>query len=362
MTTPRIRRLVASPDGEFALAQEHLSLPLEGCPNETTYADYFQEMEAFLADDGYAALLAAASKSLGRDLALSGISRIDLRSEKHGAYYHPASVDVVTTRGGRVRLCLLAATALLGFLAMEEEYETLAALNAAFPWKRLPEVYAQADRGDMSFMLAEWIAGHHEFHVMENGRTILWDFDRGLSELTPGQVFSVHEQAAEIATLYYGFEDGRRIHPWHHAAGDFIVGLGDSGDVSVRLCTARGYGPILENDGEPDFSGRALEAFFLDLTLRLRLDRIEGTEAMVFLGEEVLEAGLSGFLRAMAARGFEREARSMGERHCAISTEAIEIALTKRLCDFGATDQGVLKANLPGHARALSRLLAKKRP
>jgi len=357
MSAPRIRRLVASPDGEFALLSEHLSLPLEGCPNETPYADYFREMEAFLAADGYAALLAAASKKLGRNVALSDVSRIDLRSEKHGAYYHPASVDILTTQGGRARFCLLAATALLGFLAMEEEYETLAELNAAFPWKRLPEVYAQADRGDMSFMLAEWITDHHEFHVMENGRTILWDFDRGRTELAPEQAVSVYEQAAGIAALYYGFEDGRRIHPWHHAAGDFIVGILENGEVSVRLCTARGYEPILENDGEPDFTERALEAFFLDLTLRLLLDRIEGTEAMVFLGEEVLEAGLSGFFKAMESKGLSEAANALSGRLAAIPEAALCAALSERLSGFGATDRGVIEANLPRHARALSSLL-----
>ena len=362
MIRPAVRRLVASPEGELALLPEHLALPLEGCPNETSYADYFQAMEAFLAEEGYAALLAAASASLGRAVSLDEIPRIGLRSEKHGAYYHPASVVVETARGERVRFCLLAATALLGFLAMEEEYETLAGLNAAFPWKRLPEVYAQADRGDMSFMLAEWIEGHHEFHVMENGRTILWDFDRGRTELTPGQVFSVYAQAAEIATLYYDFEDGRRIHPWHHAAGDFIVALSQEGAVSVRLCTARGYEPIRESAGEADFPQRALEAFFLDLTLRLRLDRIEGTEAMVFLGDEVLEAGLAGFFKAMKTRGRAEAAEALAKRLAALAPDILDKALSSGQSGFGATDRGVLEANLPHHARALSSLLSSRRP
>lgn len=357
MTRPPIRRLVASPDGEFALLSEHLDLPLEGCPNETSYADYFQAMEAFLAEDGYAALRAAASARLGRKIRLEDISRIDLRSEKHGAYYHPASVIVETARSERIRFCLLAATALLGFLAMEEEFETLAELNAAFSWKRLPEVYAQADRGDMSFMLAEWIAGHHEFHVMENGRTILWDFDRGRTELTPIQVYSVYKQAAEIAALYYGFVDGRRIHPWHHAAGDFIVALSESGEVSVRLCSARNYEPILEDDGTADYSERALEAFFLDLTLRLRLDRIEGTEAMVFLGEEVLKAGLAGFFKAMAALGRMSMASALRNNLASRSPVELERALDATSPHFGKSDRSVLTANIPLHAAELKRLL-----
>ncbi len=358
-----VSRQASSPDGPFDLTPKLLASPLEGCPTGISSAEYFQGMEDFLAEDGYAALLAAASAECGRDLALDDAAGIVLRMEKHGTYYHPASVELVLRDGGRTKLCLLAATSLIGFLAMEEEYETIRELSAAFPYGRLPRVHAQADRESMAFMLAQWIEDRHEFHVSSNGRTILWDYSRGLRELSSAQVFAVYEQAAHIAGLYYDLASGRRIHPWHHAAGDFIAGLSASGEVRVDLCSARGREPILENDGGPDFAARALTAFFLDLTLRLRLDRMDGTGETVFLDERVLEAGLYGFFSAAEIRGYADKARRMARDLTTASPDALTGALDERLSQFGPTDKAVLAPRLNAHAAALSsRLPAFARP
>jgi len=73
-------------------------------------------------------------------------------------------------------------------------------------------------------------------------------------------------------------------HPsWHHAAG--ISCKEHWGVVDVRLTTARGYEPLVIFIEDQDINPvMALLYFFLDLTVRMRLDRWEGVGEIVWAG------------------------------------------------------------------------------
>ncbi len=363
----RFTRLVSTPDGSVSMTDAMLARPLEGCPGKTTYRAYFEAMEAWLCEDGGAVLFAAASALLRRPVSPADVKDILLCSEKHGAWYHPARLELVLVDGGRAVFCLLAASALPGFLAMEEEYLLLKRLGEEGRGNVLPRVFAQADRsdwegrGDWAFMLAEWLTGHHEFHINENDRLLLWDYDAGFRPLSRKQAREVFERIASIAAAFFDPATGRRVHPWHHAAGDFIVSATDAA-VSVKLSTARGFDPI-GTDGLPDRGDhvlRATLAFFLDLALRIRLDRRNGTGETVFMDDEVLKAALSGFFPVIDEVLGDRAA-AFAALAASLSPGDIETGSAGRQADFGAADRAVIRANIRDHARTLAELLKSRR-
>ena len=104
---------------------------------------------------------------------------------------------------------------------------------------------------------------------------------------------------AAILTGYFDTRSFAQIYPWHPAAGDFIARIAGDG-VAVRLVAARQYGPLV---GPPDLPPEeALLFFFLNLTLRLRVDRLDGVGEVAWAGPDCGGLSLgSGPRRCMAA-------------------------------------------------------------
>ena len=92
MTRPLIRYLVSSPYGDVPVEEDKLDLPLECDPLKTPYKVYFQSIENFLEQDAFNPLRKAASERCGEGV---HINEIIIRAEKHGALYHPASLELV---------------------------------------------------------------------------------------------------------------------------------------------------------------------------------------------------------------------------------------------------------------------------
>jgi hypothetical protein len=111
-----------------------------------------------------------------------------------------------------------------------------------------------------------------------------------------------YRKISRILTYYYNIETFEQISPWHHAAGDFIVRQED-GRVDVRLITVRGYSPLMEFTGQDEEKKvhilPCLLVFFLNLTVRMRLDRLNGTGKTILLGKETIMAAVEGFLHAL---------------------------------------------------------------
>jgi hypothetical protein len=152
-------------------------------------------------------------------------------------------------------------------------------------------------------MMSEWFEDYHEWHLTrgESGepQLILWDLQRGYRKAEDRESREIYRQASRILTLCYNTNTSHHIHPWHHAAGDFVVKSTTEG-VDVRLTTARGYEPLVIFNEDQDINPvMALLYFFLDLTVRMRLDRWDGVGEIAWAGDSSVEASLEGFLQAL---------------------------------------------------------------
>ncbi|MEF3698317.1 hypothetical protein [Desulfolutivibrio sp.] len=284
--------LVASPHGDLPYAPELADVPLEGCPLSTTYGEYFAGLRDFCLGAGHAALLEAA----GRTVTTGDVTELVLKAQKHGALYHPASIEV-RFPGGRALLGANVATSPHGWAALAREQVVLSRLSREVPEAGLPRPLC-FDEGDrLDILLVDWFSGFHEFHATSGGGAVAWDFDGGgLTPLGPDTAEEIFRQAARILALCLDVESGARIWPWRHAAGDFVV-RSDGGGVETRLITARGYGPSALGGGE-----RGLLHFFLTTTLFMRLDRLDGVGERVFLPGWCLSTAAAGLLSTLMQR------------------------------------------------------------
>ena len=156
--------------------------------------------------------------------------------------------------------------------------------------------------------LGQWFDGFHEFHHAPDPadgslKPMLWDTETGSRFLTPGQAKDLFRRAAMILTSYYNPETFQQILSWHHAAGDFIVKPLDDRTVDVKLVTVRRYAPAVEMAGpEPSAAVDALLIFILGLSIRNRLDRIEGTGDPVWADDAAVAGTVAGFFQGLDSK------------------------------------------------------------
>ena len=105
--------------------------------------------------------------------------------------------------------------------------------------------------------------------------------------------------AAKILTQYYHIVTFEHIVLWHHAAGDFILQR-KKNRIDVRLIAARQYVPVFKNQ-KPDEAVilHALLIFLLNLTIRIRLDRLDGTGEIVWTDDVAVEGSVNGFYQGL---------------------------------------------------------------
>ena len=159
--------------------------------------------------------------------------------------------------------------------------------------------FVDLKKGIIGFFLAEWFDKYEEFHVVRDNnknKTGLLNKDGSFSLISDSESFALYEKASEILTLYYDITSLKQIFPWHHAAGDFVVRI-DKNKLDVRLITVRGYGTLMELDDNNFMLG--LFSFFLNLSLRMRIDRNMGTKEYVFLDEIIVQASVNGFIKGL---------------------------------------------------------------
>ncbi|MBM4135505.1 MAG: hypothetical protein FJ241_01580 [Nitrospira sp.] len=312
---------------------DKLDLPLEVDPLKTPYRVYFQSIRDFLRQKDFESLLTNPPSPPFSKGGLGGFSdeldEIIIRSEKHGALYHPASIEVII-KGDSVKFGLNVAVTDTGKDLLKKEFIVLKTLHEKFNLPYIPKPYFMDELNSMVFLLEEWFEGYHEFHLSmtESGvQSIkLWEFGKGYKYLTSEQSFEIYRQASKILTLYYGMNDFCQIYPWHHAAGDFVVKIelennppsppftkgGDSesptlkkGDlggftgekIDVRLTTARQYEPYMIFQEKENMNPIiALFYFLLNLTIKMRLDKLDGVGDTVWAEDFCLEATMKGFL------------------------------------------------------------------
>jgi hypothetical protein len=324
------------------------------------YGQYFKGITDVISKNGYESLVQAASRQVGRDIVLSDVAQILIYAEKHGSDYHPARVEVIVGRECAAFVMNVAVTA-RGTARLCREFETLQHLNSKYDFPFLPRTYFQGEAivPPALMFLADWFEGYHEFHLSLDHKDgsqglVLWDTAKGPRSLARLQVSQIYRQAAMILTLYYDVETFEQIFPWHHAAGDFVV-KADKESVDVRLITARQYAPMVKDAGGISVR-EALLLFLLNLSVRMRVDRIDGVGSVAWADDECVDATLEGFVAGLRKKerqgvveagfvdGFLRYARSLGKEDLFSGFHAIVDA-----CDQAAPDMPVIRAYLQGH-------------
>ena len=288
-----------------------LAASAEGAASQDiTHADYFETVRAYLTGAGRSHLQQALAAHFPQPETLFKPDRINVVLEKHGEFYHPARIGILIYERS-ISLVLNVAVTPAGSDCMMSEVAALSRVAQRLPSGAIPTVYGHAEvpgpnNLTMSMFLADWFNGFHEFHLSINPRDghqgmVVWDTQNKPFYLSDEQQLDVYHQVAYLLTRAYDPDATRQIYPWHHAAGDFIMRVSDA-SVALRLITVRQYAPTLGGgDGDLDDEARlmALLVFFLNLTLRNRIDRLDGTGDMAWAGSGAVAASVRGSIEAL---------------------------------------------------------------
>lgn len=277
--------------------------------NSISVGDYLSAAAETLSKNSWAMLVDGIKKTPGysRPVSEEAIFQVLIFLEKHGAFYHPLKICVELEHSQKLIFVLNGAVSAPGLLLIQKEYSLISKLNGQYPGGYLPEVmgidFSEINGNRTGFFLGQWFDGYNEFHISELGgkrQIVIWESDGSCRHLPMNKALAIYREAARILTHYYDIERFQQIFPWHHAAGDFIVKL-VGGKVHVRLITVRGYCDLTEwgsgSDGEEQkkYILPSLFLFFLNMTLRMRLDRLDGTGETQLLPDEVVFAAAEGF-------------------------------------------------------------------
>lgn len=280
--------------------------------SDITYGDYFCAVSSFLEKNGFKIILQAAFDHLKYEIDVKGIKEVNIFLEKHGQFYHPARVEINLDKNILI-FVLNCAISDGGKGCIKREYEILNRLGNDFSFAYLPRVYGIGDvcvnmaNKSILMFLGQWFKDFNEFHVSKgaNGKIKVWKQGKDDFFLTPEDTLELHTQVGKIFTYYYNMETFEQIFPWHHAAGDFVVKK-EKDELLVRLVTARQYAPMLENaDGAPIDSEIILDAlylFFINLSMRMRLDRLDGVGDTVWMDKIAVQGTLNGLLQGLALK------------------------------------------------------------
>lgn len=274
-----------------------------------TYGDYFTAIGAFLGKDHYQVVKAALEDTFHAQADMHNVGSLAVFLVKHGAFYHPAQV-VVKYGEDEILFVVNVAVSSAGQDHIKNEFNLLARLFPAFAPPVVPKVYHLAEvpcRADMHLPMfsAQWLEGFCEFHISadhpENmSNLIVWGQDDTSFFLTIQQAEDAYRKIAGILTTGYSFFTFEQISAWHHAAGDFILKPVDSERVDVRLITIRKYAPLIANrHPEAATLVEGLLLFLINLTVRNRMDRLDGTGALAWASEYALNGTIFGFFSGL---------------------------------------------------------------
>lgn len=295
---------------------QSVKLPQKETGVSVSHGDYFCAVRLFLENNQFKVLTLALAQQFNRTIHFKEIEEIRICLEKHGAFYHPARLETVAD-GKKMLFVLNVALSNAGKECIQREFRLLQKLNNDFPFSFLPKVYGQgqvrtnSNPIEIHMFLGEWLEGFNEFHISRDrtdakNKIVVWDSIHGNFFLSANQTKELYRLAAMILTCYYNVETLEQIFPWHHAAGDFVIKVIDNNTVELKLVTVRKYAPLFEKNAlENQESGagfipEALLVFFLNLSIRMRLDRMDGTGDIAWSDNIAVEGTLEGFLQGLA--------------------------------------------------------------
>ena len=324
----------------------------------------------FLSKNDFSVLKKGLAAFCSKRVSTHNLLSISLHLEKHGAFYHPVRVNVRLSDGSPAEFVLNGAVSPAGRSLIESEYASISMLRKSGFGRFLPAVFGKmatrvAD-APVGFFLGEWFSGYNEFHLTrQRGRDelVIWESD-GRSRFIPfAEGVSVYEQAAAILTSLYNIETCEQVFPWHHAAGDFII-RERSGRFDVRLITVRGYAPLsgFESSGDNPSAHilPSLLLFFAHMTVRMRIDRLDGTGELVFLDHSVLTAAAKGFVSALKEKSRRTEVGDISPAFCSFfdhfNADQLSSIMENILQSYpaGSPELGLIRENLGSHCDGLA--------
>jgi len=358
-----------------AIWQAHLPSGRNQAANSSddaiTYCEYFEAIRLFLEKDRFRNLLAPRATQYS-SVTPDDINAIRIIQEKHGAFYHPARLEVDMKMQCH-RFALNVAISDAGLNGINLEYASLRYLNRSFPFHFIPEVYLKGTialnngKKSIGIVMAEWLNGYDEFHLSHtaNGklRIVVWDQKKGAWFLPDDRVMELYMKAAEILTCYYNIDTFEQIFPWHHGAGDFIL-KSESDRLRIKLITVRQYAAMLDfdngNQKSDEIRMEALLLFLLNLSIRMRLDRIDGVGDIAWANDTAVEGVLKGFFSALALKSAANQITDsfvcQFHEYLASQTESGLYELATSIISTyhpQAPDIPVIQRNLDDHIRVL---------
>ena len=281
------------------------------------HGEYFNAIRSFLEKDGCKIISRVYSHHFKKSAKPTDFREISICLEKHGEFYHPARVETCAGHQN-MSFVLNVAVSEAGIRSINAEYHHLRKLGSEHAPSYLPQVYGygqvrSASNRKIHMFLGQWFEGYSEFHVSKDPddneyKILVWnDFNR-LCFLSSQKAMEVYRQIAKILTYYYNVETFEQIFAWHHAAGDFIV-KNDRTGLDVKLISVRRYAPLIDNsielknaENNVELILQALLIFFLNLSIRIRLDRLDGVGDVVWADKLAVQSTLTGFLEALALK------------------------------------------------------------
>lgn len=279
-----------------------------------TYGELFSAARSYLDTDVSCPLPRGVEALTGQTIDAGDDGVVSIFLEKHGAFYHPARIAVEL--GGRVSFFVLnIAVSEIGRKTLHKEYRLLQRFSREPFGKYLPRAFSSGSvdiHGGKAIdcFLGEWFEGFYEFHITgstDSGKTPveIW-YPTGPEMLTDACRSEIYRQVARILAACFDPDSFEHIFPWHHAAGDFVLRIAGE-HPEVRLITVRNYLPLFPKDAGGTSSGperllQALLILFLHISIRTRLDRIQGTGRIAWADSGAVLPTWKGFLEGIVDR------------------------------------------------------------
>ena len=373
----KTKYLFSDPQGDIPLGPIDLAKPFKISPSKDhpflTLGDYFEAIKKFVLKDQTGTLTVLLGDRSDKSIRLDHIDTLQIRSEKHGALYHLASVEIVID-GQPLKYGVSTAISNRGKIYLNHEYDVLNYIEESFNLPYLPKVFFKGEieirigdgQESLSMFLAEWFEDFHEWHISKDEKTerqriCIWNQKDGLRFASTPECLEIYKQASKILTLFYNTQNFSQIYPWHHAAGDFVVRTGD-GNVEVKLTTARNYEPVMGFQKEEEINPMvALVYFFLNLTIKMRLDKWDGVGDAAWAEDFVLPAVMGGFFEGLKIKEEKGSYHPGKVDELPILLKAFaKEELKKMLCSLlelyltgDPHDLAVIETHLESHAEAL---------
>ncbi len=305
---------------DIELAESDLCLPFKISPTKVhpflTLRDYFDAIRSFLVERMSDRLKWTLGEALGSTISVGDMNRLLIRSEKHGAFNHVASIEFITNKG-------TAKFALATFLSSSERWFRSESANlerlqlVTSPYQFTPRLYLKGQyeitrngqAETLFFLMSQWLEGFYEWHLHRDLKknecdVVIWDHDRGRRLASREEVQEIFYKIGFILATCYDPEEYRRVGLWSNAAGDFVVGRRGS-VTDILLTTVRDYSPVLDaQQVKPGQSLMPMTFFFLETLTLIRLDREEGIGDLLWCEDWCLDWAVKGIFDA-----FEEKAR-----------------------------------------------------